>query len=74
MNKLIDYLRENLDKINLRKIGFTLEGIFLIYELQYHSLEKDTKVLLALLNGDALWEAYRRTLNPNERKEEQKTR
>ena len=53
-------------------MGYTLEGIFLIYELQYHSLEKETKLLFSQLNGDALWDAYRRTLDPRERKTKKK--
>eukprot|EP00347_Sterkiella_histriomuscorum_P006967 403350758 len=56
--KTIEYIRDHIKQISMQQLGLIMKGLSLVYHLQLINLEKDTKNLLSLLNGDHLWNNY----------------
>ncbi|CDW74157.1 UNKNOWN [Stylonychia lemnae] len=53
-----EYIRGHIKQITMSQLGFIMKGLALVYHLQLMELEKDSKSLLSMLNGDYLWNNY----------------
>jgi hypothetical protein len=42
----------------MQQLGFIMKGLAIVYQMQLATLEKETKTLLSMLNGDHVWNLY----------------
>lgn len=42
----------------MQQLGFIMKGLAIVYQAQLAMLEKETKTLLSMLNGDHVWNLY----------------
>jgi hypothetical protein len=42
----------------MQQLGFIMKGLAIVYQAQLGTLEKETKTLLSMLNGDHVWNLY----------------
>ena len=42
----------------MQQLGFIMKGLAIVYQVQLATLEKETKTLLSMLNGDHVWNLY----------------
>jgi hypothetical protein len=54
----------------MQQLGFIMKGLAIVYQAQLATLEKETKTLLSMLNGDHVWNLYvkKNLKRDNERK------
>jgi hypothetical protein len=55
----------------MQQLGFIMKGLAIVYQVQLATLEKETKTLLSMLNGDHVWNLY---VKKNMKKEKGKGR
>jgi len=42
----------------MQQLGFIMRGLAIVYQAQLNTLEKESKTLLSMLNGDHVWNLY----------------
>jgi hypothetical protein len=42
----------------MQQLGFIMKGLAIVYQAQLGTLEKESKTLLSMLNGDHVWNLY----------------
>jgi hypothetical protein len=42
----------------MQQLGFIMKGLAIVYQIQVATLEKESKALLSMLNGDHVWNMY----------------